>query len=68
MTEPFATQRFRTSLAQKIGLNSDSSVNRGGKRASDNYIRPRHMAGILYPETRKALFYHAKPCSGNHAV
>ena len=31
-------------------------------------IRPCHMAAILSRETRKALFYHAKPRSGNHEV
>ena len=30
------------------------------------FIRPCHMGAILSWETRKALFYHAKPRSGNH--
>ena len=29
-------------------------------------IRPCHTAAILSRETKKALFYHAKPRSGNH--
>ena len=29
-------------------------------------ICPYHMVAILSRETRKALFYHAKPHSGNH--
>ena len=29
-------------------------------------IRPCHTAAILSQETKKALFYHAKPRSGNH--
>ena len=29
-------------------------------------IRPCHTAVILSRETKKALFYHAKPRSGNH--
>ena len=30
------------------------------------FIRPCHMATILSRETKRALFYHAKPRSGNH--
>ena len=29
-------------------------------------IRPCHTAAILSRETKKALFYHAKPRSGDH--
>ena len=29
-------------------------------------IRPCHTAAILSREIKKALFYHAKPRSGNH--
>ena len=29
-------------------------------------IRPCHTAAILSRETKRALFYHAKPRSGNH--
>ena len=32
----------------------------------DKVIRPCHTAAILSRETKKALFYHAKPRSGNH--
>ena len=56
MTEPFATQRFRTSLAQKIGLNGNSSVNRGSKHASSNYIEYHdhmHLTMFLMPKSRK---------------
>ena len=59
MTEPFATQRFRTSLAQKIGLNSDSSVNRGSKHASSNYIEyydHMHWTVFLTPKSRKKRY------------
>ena len=29
-------------------------------------IRPCHTAAILSRETKRSLFYHAKPRSGNH--
>ena len=29
-------------------------------------ICPCHTSAILSRETKRALFYHAKPCSGNH--
>ena len=31
-----------------------------------NLIHPCHTAAILFRETKKALFYHAKPRNGNH--
>ena len=33
---------------------------------SRDLIRPCHKAAMLSRETKKALFYHAKPRSGNH--
>ena len=33
---------------------------------SDTVIRPCHTAAILSRETKRALFYHAMPHSGNH--
>ena len=31
-----------------------------------NWIHPCHTAAILSGETKRALFYHAKPRNGNH--
>ena len=31
-----------------------------------NWIHPCHTAAILSWETKRALFYHAKPRNGNH--
>ena len=34
--------------------------------ANSNIIHPCHTAAILSRETKRALFYHAKPRNGNH--
>ena len=37
-----------------------------GQVYAGDIIHPCHTAAILSRETKKALFYHAKPRSGNH--
>ena len=66
---PELNPRLKTNMATVSATDTNIaivSLPRDTIRAAVTPIRPCHMAAILSRETRKALFYHAKPRSGNH--
>ena len=66
---PELNPRLKTNMATVSAMDTNTaivSLPRDTIRAAVTPIRPCHMAAILSRETRQALFYHAKPRSGNH--
>ena len=54
----------RDQLGRSVGAATWAAAKEAWKKYRP--IRPCHTAAILSRETKKALFYHAKPRSGNH--
>ena len=66
---PELNPRLKTNMATVSAMDTNIaivSLPRDTIRAAVTPIRSCLMAAILSRETRKALFYHAKPRSGNH--
>ena len=67
----FASLAFTFNRPNEVQASNKAGIHLSHGRSSDSYesipsICPCHTVAILSWEIKRALFYHAKPHSGNH--